>query len=180
MQDLVEHHVRIRERVAGHERAVACYRRGLEVRFEGLEIVGSRGLLVLGVGRVAVVVEEGLDEEGAPWTALVSPFPSLLGGGGVGRHTIGDDIADHIHEILLLLVRAIILAQQPREMSEDGIALRQDLAVELDDGDIGGGVQRGDFALLVFGVFVEGVAHVGVGYFGIFPEEADDSVWGKE
>lgn len=61
-------------------------------------------------------------------------------------------------------------------MSEHGIALRQDLAVELDDGNVGGGVQMGDFALFVFGVFLEGVAHVGVGYFGIFPEEADDSV----
>lgn len=64
-------------------------------------------------------------------------------------------------------------------MSEHGIALRQDLAVELDDGDFGEGVQGGDLALLVFGVFIERVAHVRVGYFGIFPEEADDSVGGR-
>lgn len=61
-------------------------------------------------------------------------------------------------------------------MPEDGIALRQDLAVELHDWDVGGGVQMGDFALFVFWVFVEGVAHVGVRYGGIFPEEANDSV----
>lgn len=50
------------------------------MRFHGLEVVGSRGLLVLGVGLVLVVVEEGLDEEGAPCTALVLPFPRLRGG----------------------------------------------------------------------------------------------------
>ncbi len=94
----------------------------------------------------------------------------------MNKHTINDDIANHIHEILLLFVRAVVLSQQPREVSEDGVALRQDLAVELDDGDFGGGVQRGDFALFVFWVFVEGVAHVGVRYGGIFPEEANDSV----
>ncbi len=37
----------------------------------------------------------------------------------------------------------------------------------------------GDLALFVFGVFFERVAHVGVGYFGILPQETNDSVGGK-
>jgi hypothetical protein len=175
VQDLVEHHVRVRECVACNEGSVDRYCRGFEVRFDGLEVVSSRRLFVLRVGFVAVVVEEGLDEERAP--CAISAFKSAFHPcQEVDRHTIGDDIANHIHEVLLLFVRAVILSQQPGKMSEDGIALRQDLAVELHDWDVGGGVQMGDFALFVFWVFVEGVAHVGVRYGGIFPEEANDSV----
>ena len=79
MQDLVEHHIRVREGVACHERSMDRYWRGFEVRFDGLEVVGSRRLFVLRVGFVAVVVEEGLDEEGTPCaiSASTSPKPTF-------------------------------------------------------------------------------------------------------
>ncbi len=76
MQDLVEHHIRVRECVACNEGPVDRYCRGCEVRFDGLEVVSSRRLFVLRVGFVAVVVEEGLDEEGAP--CAISAFKSAF------------------------------------------------------------------------------------------------------
>ena len=64
-------------------------------------------------------------------------------------------------------------------MSQDRIALCENLAVEFDDGDLGGRVHSCDFGFLVFRVFVEAVADVGVGDPCIFPKEADGSVLGK-
>lgn len=106
------------------------------MRFDSLEVVGACGFFVLRVGFVAVVVEEGCDEERTPCTTSASPPYQEE----VDRHTISDDIANHIREILLLFVRPVVLSQQPRKVSEDGVALRQNLAVELDDRDVGGWV----------------------------------------
>lgn len=109
MQELVERHVRVRERVTGRERAVECHGRGFEMGFDGLEVVRLGGLLVLWIGSVFVVAEEGGDEQGAPCSALVSPFLSLLGWGG-RRRTVSDDITDYVDEVLFLFVRAVVFS----------------------------------------------------------------------
>ena len=62
------------------------------------------------------------------------------GGGrrkGGGERTISDYIANHIDEIFLVLGLAIVFPEQSSEMSQDGVGLGEDLAVELYDGNVG-------------------------------------------
>lgn len=58
-------------------------------------------------------------------------------------------------------------------MSQDSIALRQNLAVEFDHRDIARGVQFGNLGLLDFWEFLEAVAHIFVGDTGVFPQQTD-------
>ena len=59
-------------------------------------------------------------------------------------------------------------------MSQNRVALCQDLAIELDDGDIGCRVHLCNTSFLVLGVFLKAVPGVVVGYSGIFPKQAND------
>lgn len=111
---------------------------------------------------------------------LVSPNESHValrsmceGGDGVGTarrkggRTVNSDIAHGIRPIPLVLRHAIILPQQAGEVAQDGVALRQDLPVQLDDGDAARGVELLDGGVFGLGVFFEGVAHVFVGDAGV-------------
>ena len=92
-----------------------------------------------------------------------------------GNHvTVNGNITHGISPVLLLLRLPLIPPQLAGKVPEHGIALRQDPAVELDDGDRGGGVHLGDAGRFVLGVFVEAVARVVVGDAGVFPHEPDD------
>ena len=91
-----------------------------------------------------------------------------------GHVTVNSDITHGVSPVLRLLRLPVIPTQLPGEMAEDGIALRQDPPVQLDDGDGGRRVHPGDAGRLVFGVFFEAVARVVVGDAGVFPQETDD------
>ena len=81
--------------------------------------------------------------------------------------TVAGDITHRIRPVLLVFRLPFILAQLTGEMAQDGIALRQDLAVQLDDGDVACRVEFGNFGLFYFGELVEAVADVFVGYAGV-------------
>lgn len=89
-------------------------------------------------------------------------------------HTVNDNITHGISPVLLFLRLPLIPTQLSGEMPENGIALRQDPPVQLDDGDSGHWIHLGDASRFVFGVFFEAVARVIVGDAGIFPHETDD------
>ena len=86
-----------------------------------LEVVGLCGLLVFGVGCLLVGTEEGGYEKGAPFAALVFllfPFDRAFHNESQSKievervvHTINNDIANHIHEILLVLTVPIVLPE---------------------------------------------------------------------
>lgn len=76
------------------------------------------------------------------------------------RLTVDSDVAHGVSPVLLLVRLAIIGAQLACEAAEDGIALRQDLAVQLDDWDGGERIQLRDLCAFVRGVLVEAVACV--------------------
>ena len=59
-------------------------------------------------------------------------------------------------------------------MPENGIALRQDPAVQLNDGDVGRRVHLRDASLLVLWVLFKAIARVVVGDAGIFPHETNN------
>ena len=91
-----------------------------------------------------------------------------------GHVTVNGNITHGISPVLLLLRFPIIPTQLPGEMPENGIALRQDPPVQLDDGDRGRGIHLGDAGRFVFRVLFEAVARVVVGDAGVFPHEPDD------
>lgn len=71
MHNLIQHHIRIRKRVTRCKRSLSRHRRGLQVGFDGAEVVLLRGLLVGWEGLGGVGAEAGGYEEGAPWEVLV-------------------------------------------------------------------------------------------------------------
>lgn len=89
-------------------------------------------------------------------------------------HTVDDNIAHGISPILFLLSLSIVAAQLSGEMPQNGITLRQDPPIEINDGDVGGRVHLRDASLLVVRIFFEAVARVVVGNAGIFPHKAND------
>lgn len=89
-------------------------------------------------------------------------------------YTISSNITYAISPVLLLLRLPVITTQLSGEMPENGIALRQDPPVQLDDGDGGRWVHLGNASRLVLWVFFEAVARVIVGDAGIFPHETDN------
>lgn len=102
------------------------------------------------------------------------PTRSEIGCIGKCRLTVGPDITNHIGQILLLLGLAVILSQLACEVTQDGVALRQNLSIELDDREGRRRVLLSDDSLLVLGVFVKAITDVGVGDAGVFPHETDD------
>ena len=97
-------------------------------------------------------------------------FP--LSKGVKGHVTVSGNITHGISPVLRLLRLPVIPTQLAGEMPENGIALRQDPPVQLDDGDGGRRIHLRDAGRLVFGVFF--VARVVVGNAGVFPHETDD------
>lgn len=88
--------------------------------------------------------------------------------------TVDDDIAHSISPVLFFFGLPIIVPQLSSKMPEDGIALRQDSPIQLNDGDFGRRVHLHNASLLVIRVFFKAVARVIVGDAGIFPHEANN------
>lgn len=86
---------------------------------------------------------------------------------GAGPRTVRGQVAHGIGPVLLIFTLAVILAQLTGKMPQDGIALDEDLVIELDDGYRGSWVHVGDLRLLVLWIFLEGVSNVFVGDPGI-------------
>ena len=130
-----------------------------------------RCFLVLRVRLVLLRVQEGGDEERTPCIIRVSPLCHLA---GPGVHTINNNITNDISEILLVFGVSVIFSQQPREVPQHRIALDEDLAIKIHNGDLARWIQLGDRGVLVFREFLEAVADVVVGNPGVFPKETDD------
>lgn len=92
----------------------------------------------------------------------------------MSSRTVDDDIAHSISPIPLLLGLPVIASQLSSEMPQDGIALRQNSPIQLNDGDVGCRVHLRDASLFVVRVFFKGVARVIIGDAGIFPHETND------
>lgn len=93
---------------------------------------------------------------------------------GAFERTVDGDITHGVGPILFFLRRPVIFAQLSCEMPQHRIALRQDLAVDFNNGHVGGRVFLRDDGLFVFWVFLESVADVCVGNAGVLPHQADD------
>ena len=74
--------------------------------------------------------------------------------------TVDSDITHGIGPVFLLLCLAFVCAELAGKVSDHGIALRQNLTVEFDDGDCSEGVELCDLGLFVFWVLVKVVADV--------------------
>lgn len=90
------------------------------------------------------------------------------------RRTVDGDVTHGVCPILFLLRRPVIFAQLSCKMPQYRVALRQDLAVDFDNGHVGGWVFLRDGGFLVVWVFLETVADVCVGNAGVLPQQADD------
>lgn len=55
----------------------------------------------------------------------------------IGAPTIDGDVANTIHPISFECGMAIILAQKPAQVSQDGVALREYFPIQLDDWHLG-------------------------------------------
>ena len=59
-------------------------------------------------------------------------------------------------------------------MPQDSIALGQDSPIQLNNGNVGGGVHLRNASTLVVRVFFERIPRVIIGYACVFPQEADN------
>ncbi len=74
--------------------------------------------------------------------------------------TVQCSVTDGVRPILLLLGLALVLPKLSRPVPQDGVALGEDAAVELDDGNRAERVVVEELRSLPFGVLLEGVADV--------------------
>lgn len=153
MANLINHKIRIRDFLAHNKRSRLRQFVRRQMLIQRFEEVIPGPFLVLWVRLLLVRVEEGNDEQRTP---------------------VSSEIAHGVGPVLLLLRLAVIGTELARKATEHGVGLREDFALELDDGDRGVGVQLANRGLFVLGVFIEGVADVFVGYTGVLPEQPHD------
>lgn len=78
VQDLIEHQIRVRDRLAEHIRARAREFVSREVSLEGVQEADALGLLVFGIRLFFLGVEKGVDELGPPWPVLKNQSLTIL------------------------------------------------------------------------------------------------------
>jgi len=81
--------------------------------------------------------------------------------------TVQGSVTDGVRPILLLLSLALILPKLARPVPQDGVALGEDAAVELDDGNRAERVVIEELRSFPFWIFLEAVTDVFVGDAGI-------------
>jgi hypothetical protein len=147
MHNLIQDDVRIREPLPNHKRPARSKVARLQMLLHSREEIRALFLAVGGVFGFFVGGKEGGYKKSAPCrvSALYflpcAPHHADADRAAKGEHTVDDDVANLVCEILLLVCRAVVCsAEQPRHVSQDRVALRQDLSVEFDDGDRGRGV----------------------------------------